>query len=70
MALMSEEGAYVLDGMIGEYSDGWIMEHLNDPAKFSIAEFLPSIPAWAELDFCNPDRFLDIRLRLWIIYNL
>jgi len=59
MALMSEEGAYVLDGMIGDYSDSWIMKDLNDPAKFAIAEFLPSIPAWAELDFCNPDRFLD-----------
>jgi dGTPase len=59
MALMSEEGAYVLDGMIGDYSDGWIMEHLHDPSKFAIAEFLPNIPEWAELDFCNPDRFLD-----------
>jgi len=59
MALMSEEGAYVLHGMLDLYGDDWIMKDLNDPAKFAIAEFLPSIPAWAELDFCNPDRFLD-----------
>lgn len=59
MALMSEEGAYILDGMIGEFSDEGIMKELKDPAKFAIAEFLPNIPKWAELDFCNPDRFLD-----------
>lgn len=59
MALMSEEGVYILDGMIGLYSDGWVMKELQDGSKFAIAEFLPSIPAWAELDFCHPDRFLD-----------
>lgn len=59
MALMSEEGAYVLHGMLDLYSEEWAMKELNDPAKFAIAEFLPSIPAWAELDFCNPDKFLN-----------
>lgn len=59
MALMSEEGAYSLNKMIGDFSDGWVMEKLKDQSKFAIAEFLPDIPRWAELDFCNPDRFLD-----------
>jgi len=59
MALMSEEGAYTLNGLIGNFSDNFIMNKLKDEAQFAIAEFLPSIPKWAELDFCNPDRFLD-----------
>lgn len=59
MALMSEEGAYVLNDMIGGFGDKWIWGKLKDEAKFAIAEFLPSIPKWAEMDFCNPDRFLD-----------
>jgi len=59
MALMSEEGAYVLHGMLSLYGDDFIMKALNDPAKFAIAEFLPFIPEWAEFDFCNPDKFLD-----------
>lgn len=59
LALMSEEGVTVVGEMAGKFSDHYIMEQLTDKTKFAIAEFLPSIPAWAELDFCNPDRFLD-----------
>lgn len=59
LALMAEEGVYVLDTMIGKFSDGYIMEQLKNTSKFAIAEFLPKIPKWAELDFCNPDKFLD-----------
>lgn len=59
MALMSEEGAYTLNSLIGQYTDKFIMKKLKDEAQFAIAEFLPHIPKWADLDFCNPDRFLD-----------
>jgi hypothetical protein len=59
MALMSEEGAYALDDMLSNYGDAFIWEKLKDEAKFAIAEFLPDIPRWAEMDYCNPDKFLD-----------
>jgi len=58
MALMSEEGVLALGEMAGKFSDNYIMDRLSDKTRFAIAEFLPSIPMWAELDFCNPDRFL------------
>jgi dGTP triphosphohydrolase len=71
MALMAEEGVYIVDGMICDYSDSWIMEQIQDPnsswimkqlhdtTKFAVAEFLPKIPEWAELDFCHPEKFMD-----------
>ncbi len=61
LALMAEEGVYILDGLIGNYSNKFIDDKLKDTALFAVAEFMPKIPEWAELDFCNPERFLETK---------
>ena len=70
LALMAEDGVHVIGEMVAtkksilgkkvsNFSDKYVTEKIEDKSLFAIAEFLPSIPKWAELDFCNPDRFLD-----------
>ena len=59
LALMAEEGVVVIGEMIGKFSDDFILEKMHNTANFAVAEFLPKIPEWAALDFCNSDRFLD-----------
>lgn len=59
LALMSEQDVYALDMLLNCYENKIIEEKLCDKKDFSIAELLPKIPGWAELDFCNPDRFMD-----------
>jgi dGTPase len=59
LALMSEEGVYVIGEMVGGYGNVFIKEKIDNIYSFAVAELLPFVPQWAELDFCNPDRFLD-----------
>jgi dGTPase len=59
IALMAEEGVVVIGEMLDKFSDTHIIEQMRDTTKFAVAEFLDKIPEWAELDFCNSDRFLD-----------
>lgn len=59
LALMSEQDVYALNMLLGCYENNIVEEKLYDKKDFSIAELLPKIPSWAELDFCDPSRFMD-----------
>ena len=59
LALMSEQDVYALYSLLGSYGNQIIDERIRDTSTFAIAELLPRIPGLAELDFCNPSRFMD-----------
>lgn len=59
LALMSEQDVYALYSLLGSYDSQIIDEKIRDTSTFAIAELLPRIPGLAELDFCNPGRFMD-----------
>ena len=57
MALMSEPDAYFLNEALAHNKA--VDFYLGNMKFCSLAEFLPRIPKLAQLDFYNPDRFLD-----------
>lgn len=59
LALMSEQDTYALYDLISRCDPESIEAKLLDTKDFSIAELLPRIPGLAEMDFCNPNRFMD-----------
>lgn len=59
LALMSEQDAYALYDLLSRCDNGSVEAKLMDTKDFSIAELLSRIPGLAELDFCNPNRFMD-----------
>ena len=59
IALSSEADIYALGVLLDQYDAVTIDKKIEDTRTFSVAELLPNIPGWAELDFCNPDRFMD-----------
>lgn len=59
IALSSETDVYALACLLEQYGVAIVNAHIIDTKTFSIAELLPKIPGWAELDFCNPTRFMD-----------
>ncbi len=59
IALSSESDIYALGTLLEQYGSVIVDSYVVDTKTFSIAELLPSISGWAELDFCNPDRFMD-----------
>lgn len=58
-ALSSENDIYHLNDLISNYGKKLIDENFQDKKKFSVAELLGIIPELSNLDFLNPDRFLD-----------
>jgi len=59
IALSSEADIYALGVLLEQYGSLIVDRHVVDTKTFSIAELLPSISGWAELDFCDPSRFMD-----------
>jgi len=59
IALSSESDVYDLGVLLQGHGSKVIDEKIKDTKTFSIAELMPNIPGWAELNFCNPEKFLD-----------
>jgi dGTPase len=59
IALSSEADIYAISALLGQYGVVLVDKQIEDKKTFSIAELLPRIAGWAELDFCDPSRFMD-----------
>lgn len=59
LALMAESEIIDLHDLLRKYKGNFVSDTLSKTTQFGISEFIPRIEEWAELDFCNPDRFLS-----------